>query len=158
MDFTIVGLLLHNESAALSPRDMIRLCSVDRTTRRLFLGDKHADLIQHLAVRAKCQPKRVMAVLRQYRCRECLRYSRAHARTLSGRTVIVCVTCSRKPDAYSTLWDHKTALRAYDAHVGWKVRKRVWLESLLLARLGGYRARLYWRHQIVDTLHSSESR
>ena len=109
---------------------MIRLCSVDRTTRRLFLGDKHADLIQHLAVRAKCQPKRVMAVLRQYRCRECLRYSRAHARTLSGRTVIVCVTCSRKPDAYSTLWDHKTALRAYDAHVGWKVRKRVWLESL----------------------------
>lgn len=94
-------------------------------------------------------------------CRECFCPTRALAQTSSGRAVLLCRECSKDPDSYSCLVDYTLASRCSETVDGFRLKnaavQRV-LTALCVARRGGNRAKLYWKHEVVQALECYQER
>ena len=85
-------------------------------------------------------------------CRECLAPCRTFARTACGNTVIVCRKCSYDESNYSALCDRRMARQMLRNRVR-NIEKA--LKRLHIVRIGGNRAHLYWRRDILAIATSS---
>ena len=96
-------------------------------------------------------------------CRECLRPTKARVRVASAgatRTdVVVCRECARDATGYSSLVDRAGA---YLLEVGgWRFSKAAVnraLEKMGIAKRGGNRAHLFWRHFLREELDAQRGR
>lgn len=110
----------------------------------------------------KPAPASKAVVLKQLemRCRECFVPTTSTACPSSGRGLVrLCVDCAKRPDTYSELvdragiWDLYAARQRAQAFV---LRKRRVIEYIKspakVARRGGNRAWLYWKHDVLTQL------
>lgn len=112
----------------------------------------------------KAQPpscEQTRRLLKTSLCRECFQSTRAVATAFSGCSVLVCRECSKRSDSYSSLVDTAGALACAKSPDGFCLKKaavmRV-LATLGVARRGGNRAKLYWKHEVVDALARYQER
>lgn len=112
----------------------------------------------------KARPPTTATALKQLRsalCRECFRPTRATAIASSGRTILVCRDCSKKEDSFSCLVDRRAALRCGESSDGFRLKnacvERI-LASLSVPRRGGNRAKLYWKHEVVQRIADHQER
>lgn len=102
-------------------------------------------------------PAQALKQLSTMLCRECFRPTRARALTGRGSFVLVCRTCSKDTESYSCLIDRKEAIQQAKLLFGSGIvvaavlRK---LKTLTLARRGGNRSMLYWKHEVRAALLS----
>ena len=88
--------------------------------------------------------------LRTSMCRECLRPTRSFATCASGARIIVCRECSKDMNGYSCLVDRNAAYKL-TAEKGWYLKKTAvdrHLAEMQIARRGGNRSKLYWKHAV----------
>lgn len=107
-----------------------------------------------------CTHADILRYFRTVLCRECGTRTRATARTSTGRWVLLCVSCAKRPSAFSSLCS-RADVHLLNSRQGMRKRKRVVDDHMqtrfTVARRGGNRAILYWRHEVERFLGTSSS-
>ena len=93
-------------------------------------------------------PEQVIRHLQTDLCRECLAPTQSWARASSGAWVLVCRACGRDEEGYSALVDRAEARNLLRGRVS---SVDAALRALPIARRGGNRAHLFWRHAVRAT-------
>lgn len=124
-------------STYLPPRRSTFIAFVDASTAQRGSYLYHPRVPSH---------RNVMHQLNHALCRECLAPCKAIVRATSGRNVIVCKSCTLDCHSYSALINRTEARRMLRGRV-FNVEKA--LRRLPVAKLGGNRARLYWKHALL---------
>ena len=94
---------------------------------------------------------RVATIAKTRLCRECARPTQAVATTTSGTRVRICRACSKDACSYSALCSRKD-VHTHNINREWHLKTRLvnaHLASLPVARRGGNRAHLFWRHKAI---------
>lgn len=84
-------------------------------------------------------------------CRECLAPTLRKARTKTGRIVMVCKACATDPDSASSMCDRRELIQL---NGGSRRGYNALISSLHVCKIGGNRAILYWRSDVLQALYN----
>lgn len=102
----------------------------------------------HFHIPTRPPPDRVLHHLKNKVCRECLRHTTRAAYSKQRTTVMVCKSCGFDPRSYSAMCDRRELIELNGGKRGYTDL----LRKLHVCKIGGNRAFLYWRADVMSLL------